>query len=480
MPTIDSVIINGARKQFVSVDGHTPAAPPAENPIKTVQYKFRAAGDTPPKFSGSAKQGDWVVLLWCGQQPDETFTSWTSSGFTATPVAGLSGNRMGYCFAKKVGGEKYLSTISWWNPNLNYGGRQMAVVIVVDGKSEVSLSNWTQNPPAPEGNDFKTYFVGQSHYTGAVQPAEWGDEVLFAGNETVSTDASWTSMRIATGTPATGPSAPQAWAALNVKAPAGTAAPPKIEIQQGTKAGVMPFGYQSTALAFNKNNPQVRIAHRGISDSLGEHTDNAYTDAVARAFPVLEMSLGRSSDGVWFGCHDATLERLDGPPTKVSEMTWHQIEAAMFPLSKRPMTLLELLKAYGNSHVLLLDPKYEAARMDELHAITGPYKERIAWKYFGDATWFFNKMKSLGYMTYAYSYIANADKPWFQTMLDNANIDVLAMDFDASSEIWNRLKATNKFLVGHITHTEQDANTARSNGAHGVMIADGYRFNSEV
>ena len=67
-------------------------------------------------------------------------------------------------------------------------------------------------------------------------------------------------------------------------------------------------------------------AHRGNSNLYAEHTMNAYQNAVSRGHVCLEYSMARTSDGVWFGLHDADINRTSGlaagtlPPVTVDDL----------------------------------------------------------------------------------------------------------------------------------------------------------------
>jgi glycerophosphoryl diester phosphodiesterase len=89
------------------------------------------------------------------------------------------------------------------------------------------------------------------------------------------------------------------------------------------------------------------VAHRGGSASWPEHTQTAYTQSVWAGAHVLEISCGRTSDGVWFGCHDRSLERLGGPATPVAQMTWAEVEQAMAGTDYMPARLDWLIERNG-------------------------------------------------------------------------------------------------------------------------------------
>lgn len=66
----------------------------------------------------------------------------------------------------------------------------------------------------------------------------------------------------------------------------------------------------------------VFIAHRGSGDNWVEHTLDAYTRSIAFGAPVVEVSVGASSDGVLLCHHDATTTRMTGEQLVIAETPW--------------------------------------------------------------------------------------------------------------------------------------------------------------
>lgn len=58
--------------------------------------------------------------------------------------------------------------------------------------------------------------------------------------------------------------------------------------------------------------PMFYVAHRGGSREWPEMSLHAYTQAGFWGVGALEVSLARTSDGVWFGLHDADINRTSG------------------------------------------------------------------------------------------------------------------------------------------------------------------------
>ena len=75
-------------------------------------------------------------------------------------------------------------------------------------------------------------------------------------------------------------------------------------------------------------------AHRGGSRDFPEMSLYAYGQSALVGYPALEISLARTSDGVWFGLHDASLDRTSfntgggsGTTYVAASMTWAQVQS---------------------------------------------------------------------------------------------------------------------------------------------------------
>ena len=92
-----------------------------------------------------------------------------------------------------------------------------------------------------------------------------------------------------------------------------------------------------------------------------------YRNSVAHGVNALEVSLARSSDGVWFGLHDKTLDRTSGTHGFVAaEHSWAQISKLRITAAEttdptqptRPyLRFEELAQAYARTHTIFVDPK---------------------------------------------------------------------------------------------------------------------------
>lgn len=246
-------------------------------------------------------------------------------------------------------------------------------------------------------------------------------------------------------------------------------------------------GYPSVTAMLT--DPSFRIAHRGGSRDFPEMSLYAYSQSALMGYGALELSLGRTSDGVWFGMHDKTFQRTSGDPRTPSDVTWAQVqqmEIAPGPASTgqipRPYARWEeIMETFYESHVLFIDPKeatLTATHRQELYgmmeALPGNPRERLVGKYYGvtggptpNPYWFPEELAALGYKSWGFFY---------ETDLNNIaafqnHWAILGMEYSASQATWGAIKSHGKPVIGHIVPTLTDADTALSKGADGLMVS---------
>lgn len=236
----------------------------------------------------------------------------------------------------------------------------------------------------------------------------------------------------------------------------------------------MPTGY-STVSAMLAQTP-FYIAHRGGSDDWPEMSLYAYSQAVFWGMGALEVSLGRSSDGVWFGLHDGTLDRTSGTTGfTASAHTWAEIQQYQItikPSNPQPyMRFEEILAAYYNSHVIMVDPKnataYISEMLDIMDAMPGTPTNKFIVKYYGATTYVSTPARARGYKTWGYFY--QSDSANFGTY--QGNWDLLGMDYNADGATWTNILSYGKPVIGHTIGTTTAANTALGYGASGLMVS---------
>lgn len=226
--------------------------------------------------------------------------------------------------------------------------------------------------------------------------------------------------------------------------------------------------------------------HRGGSANYPEMSLQSYTQAALRGYDALEISLARSSDGVWFGLHDASLDRTSlgtgggsGTTYVASAMTWADIQthdirpSTIAPVNTdhQPYVRLEdILDAYLPSHVLFIDPKAAVAFRTELIGILQSYdgwQERIVAKYVpGNSTnsWL-TAARAAGFVTNAMFYAADN----FTTY--HTQGDILGMEYGASGAIWASITGLGKPVMVHVCQNTTQVNTGITNGADGAMVS---------
>lgn len=220
-------------------------------------------------------------------------------------------------------------------------------------------------------------------------------------------------------------------------------------------------------------------AHRGGSRSYPEHSLWAYTQSVMRGFGAIEISLSRTKDGVWFGSHDADLRRVTKgkSTTPIVNMTWAEVQQFQVETgdsgAPKPFSRWEDLRdTYGYSHVIIMDPKLTPPEhMSEFWAMCdslGP--ERVVIKFFYTATHIADEAARRGYQSWGYLYESNlaSDPDWISKA---SKWSLLGMEYFASEDAWNKVKALGKPVLGHICPDQAAVNTALSRGASGVQCS---------
>lgn len=233
--------------------------------------------------------------------------------------------------------------------------------------------------------------------------------------------------------------------------------------------------------------PLFEVAHRGGSVSFPEMSLHAYTQSVILGYKALEISLNRTSDGVWVGVHDATLDRTSTPDTglTVSALTWAQVQTHTInvgPQAPKPyMRLEQLLDAYGRTHVLFMDPKaalsFRQELLNKLQTYYGSNAEaakHVVAKYYGiegnaggTSGWAFDA-HARGYKTWGYFYQAEVDNAQIDTYA--GRWDILGMDYGANSAAWTKVKSFGKPVIAHILPSAASKTAAMAFSPNGLMI----------
>lgn len=231
----------------------------------------------------------------------------------------------------------------------------------------------------------------------------------------------------------------------------------------------MPSGYPSIdAMVAQKG---FLVAHRGGSASWPEMSMRAYTNAVAHGAGALEVSAGRTSDGVWVLAHDQNLKRVDpaAPDTPIAQMTWAEVQRYR-TAGERILRIEEYLEAYGRSHVTVLDPKYSATQWADLaRLLPSDAKSRVIWKSAGDATWLAAQWKAAGWRCWGYAYAQHASDGSLAKLAPSW--DYIGFPWDAPALAWKVATSFGKPVWAHICPTKAAYDQGLQNGAVGCMVS---------
>ena len=231
----------------------------------------------------------------------------------------------------------------------------------------------------------------------------------------------------------------------------------------------MPSGYPSIDAMMSQRG--FLVAHRGGSASWPEMSMRAYTNSVAHGAGALEVSVGRTSDGVWVLAHDQNLKRVDpsAPDTAIAQMTWAEVQRYR-TAGERILRIEEYLEAYGRSHVTVLDPKYSAAQWADLAAkLPSDAKSRVIWKSAGDATWLAAQWKAAGWRCWGYAYAQHASDGSLSKWAPSW--DYLGFPWDAPPLAWKVATSFGKPVWAHICPSKAAYDQGLQNGAVGCMVS---------
>lgn len=269
----------------------------------------------------------------------------------------------------------------------------------------------------------------------------------------------------------------------------------KVQKTQAIRWDVFPNGYRSVTHMLQQ--PHFYTAHRGGSRDYPEMSMYAYQQSVfTNQYTAIEVSLARTSDGVWFGLHDSSLDRTSlntgggsGTQLVAANMTWAQVQqysilgsmAANNPgQANQPyMRWEELIAKFYGQVVIYVDPKvaisFRQELLNKMDALPGDPTEWFVGKYYGvsggvndTSGWNFD-CHARGYRTWGYFY--ESDSANYTTYAPRW--DIIGQDYNASQSAWNSLRAAapTRYVQGHIAPDLAATNTAFNKGAQGIMVS---------
>jgi len=239
-------------------------------------------------------------------------------------------------------------------------------------------------------------------------------------------------------------------------------------------------GYSSVSAMLSED---FYIAHRGGSLDWPEMSLHAYTQSVYRGtVGALEVSIARTSDGVFFGLHDADLHRTspEADTTPASSLTWVQVQGYTITAAgltdpdqaRQPYARLEdILAAYADSHVLFIDAKViPSTYWDDLWDLVLSYTTTnrvVAKAYYGQVAWA-TDAAARGIQSWGYFYEANTESGSFATYA--AHWDLLGLECTATSTAWTVALGQGKPVIAHGCATQANIDAAAALGASGFMV----------
>lgn len=331
-------------------------------------------------------------------------------------------------------------------------------------------------------------------------------EVLFAaenGTSTTTIAVAKTTQTIAGITPVI------TWVYPNTQATNGAAMqvalPPHIAMVTGTRVGIWDGATEKTAYLTTWNGsaenvpsldtnigigptvPQlfagsqtVSVAHRGGSANWPEMTARAYKEsAVIWDINAIEISVQKSSDGVFVASHDTTTTRVTGQNYTISSTPWSTLAsltataAATDNISqpREPLAkLTDILDLYGGKRVIFIEDKTYANQVAILNLMDSYGGSNwFVWKQDGTGT-VYSGAVSRGYKTWGYIF----DSGMGSFASKQAQWTYIGLDYNSSNATLTSAIATagaNR-VVAHIIPSVVQRDRLLGMGVRGLMIAN--------
>lgn len=441
-------------------------------------------GGSMPTISVNSQWGDLALIFYASQFGNTAARPPSGWGMGINLNAG---GRSGYIAFHRVTDPAMTKNIQVGGSVVS-GARERAVVIVVRGAKDQDIHRWEAG--LPEINTSRLGLIAAQYHGNKATPLiDWRTTKNKWNSGVASTTESWSALLVGEIEKITGGPNASAWGYVyltpEITEESKEDEEPSVELY-GQERGLVtvleadnsetpahmravPYGYKDIGTMMITKG--FIVAHRGGSVSWPEASIRAYTNSVMFGAGALEVSCQRSKDGIWFLNHDRTLQRTDqtAPNTPVTEMTWDEIRKYK-TVGEPIMKVEDYFRAYGASHITVLDPKYSAGQWQDLKQFfPSDAKSRIIWKFSVDATWLANQWKADGWKCWGYSYpdqvadgrLAGWAGPW----------DYIGMSFEADAELWKKTVALGKPVWGHICATKEQYNQAIQKGAAGCMVS---------
>ena len=257
------------------------------------------------------------------------------------------------------------------------------------------------------------------------------------------------------------------------------------EHERALRTGTVPWGARTVYEL--RGTPQFAIAHRMGSQDWAEYSKRGLVESVMRGADALELSVARTSDGVWFGLHDQTLLRTSGVDIDPTTLTWAQVQeyqcsptAGSDPaFGPQPYERMQdLIEPFVGSHTFFLDLKHQAGptNRDEvlgiLESLFPDPRQCVIMKYAaGGVTTVADWATSNGYMSWGHFWTDDYLADPTQALADAAHWSWIGVDADATEQMWLDMKSTGKPIIGAAVDSAEERDTVFGEGAIGYMCS---------
>lgn len=223
----------------------------------------------------------------------------------------------------------------------------------------------------------------------------------------------------------------------------------------------------------------VYWAHRGLSIQASEMTMRAYTDAIFHGFKVLEYSVQKTSDGVYVGMHDATLDRVTALTGNVSSKTWAELSGIAVDIGVADggtiSRLEDILDTYGQTHVLVIEDKTYlnlSAVIALINAHIPDATARVILKFSGNSSTSFGiAAHAAGFKTWGYFYDGEVTT---EMPTKAVNYDYLGLNYNATGGNWTIALTYSKPVIAHVVPDATQGAVAVGKGAKGLQCSTAF------
>ena len=221
------------------------------------------------------------------------------------------------------------------------------------------------------------------------------------------------------------------------------------------------------------------ISHRLGGTEYPEFTQRGLDASLRAGFKILEISVRRCASGELVAVHDwKTTRTVPGTDLPIWSTPWSTLR--VMQQSAGPfLRLTDIVDQIPDDIAIALDHKDSSSKdlaspselqseselMDYLDTAFGGHPERrVIWKVFlraGSAA----RARARGYKTMCMLYERELG------VADLSQWDILGLEWNASADAWNRLRAAGKPTVAHIITNQGQAAQAQRLGADGLMAS---------